>query len=45
MLSSMSDDVKGEVCRQSSVRARFIDKYKGKGVIKINKGSKYKAER
>ena len=44
MLSSVLDDVKGEGCRQSSARVRSVDKYKVKGVFKVNKGGNYKVE-
>ena len=45
MLSSISDDLKGEGWRQRFTRARVVDKYKGKGVIKVNKGGNYKMNR
>ena len=44
MLSSISDNVNGEVYRQSFPRVRGVDKYKGKGVFKVNKGGKYKMD-
>ena len=43
-LSSIVCDVKGEGCRQSSTRARSIDKYEGKGTFKVNEGDKDKLE-
>ena len=43
MLSSILDDAKGAGCRPSSARVRSIDKYKGKGVFKVE-GGKYKVE-
>ena len=44
MSSIILDNVKGEVCRQSSARVRGVDKYKGKCLFKVNKGDKYKVE-
>ena len=37
-LSSIVDDVKGEGCWQSSARVKGVDKFKGKGLFKFNKG-------
>ena len=45
MLSSISDDAKGECCKQSRARVRGVDKYKGNGVFKFNMGGKSKVER
>ena len=44
MLSSILDGVKEEGCRQSSARVRGVDKYKEKGVFKVNEGDKDKVE-
>ena len=43
MLSSILDDLKGAGCRPSSARVRGIEKYKEKGVFKVE-GGKYKVE-
>ena len=45
MLNSISDDAKGECCKQSRARVRGVDKYKGNGVFKFNMGGKSKVER
>ena len=42
MLSSISDDVKGEGCRQSLAKPR--GSIRGMAVFKVNKGGKYKVE-
>ena len=44
MLSSISDNVKGEGCRKSFARVKVVDNYLGNGVFKVNKGGKYKME-
>ena len=44
MLSSVSDDVKGDGCRKSFTRVRGVDKYKGEGVFRVHKGGNYKVE-
>ena len=44
ILSNISDNLKEERCTQSSTRDRGVDKYKEKGVFKVNKGGKYEAE-
>ena len=44
MLSSILDGVKEEGYRQSSARVRGVDKYKEKGVFKVNEGDKDKVE-
>ena len=44
MLSNNSDNVKGEGYTQSFASARGVDKYKGKGLFKVNKGGKYKVD-
>ena len=44
MLRSISDNVKGKGCRQSFAMAKGVDKYKGKGVFKVNKEGKYRVE-
>ena len=43
-LSSILDDVKGEGCKHSSAKVRGVDKYKEKGVFKVNERGKYKGE-
>ena len=40
MLSSMSKDVNGEGCRQSFTKARGLEKFKGKGLFKVNRGDR-----
>ena len=42
MLSSILDSVKEEGCRKSSARVRGVDKYKEKGVFRVNERDKYK---
>lgn len=37
MLNSISDNAKGDWCRQSLARAKGVDKYMGKGVFKVNR--------
>ena len=44
MLSSIADDIKEEGSRQSSVRERGVNKYKGKGVLKANGGGNHEVE-
>ena len=45
MLNSISDDAKREWWKQSRARVRGVDKYKGNGVFKYNKGDKSKLKR
>ena len=44
MLSCILENVKGEECRKNSARVWGVDKYKGKGVFKVNEEDKYKVE-
>lgn len=44
ILSNISDNLKEKRCTQSSTRDRGVDKYKEKGVFKVNKGGKYEPE-
>ena len=41
---NISDDVNREVSRQSSARVRGVDKYQGKGVLKVSKKGKSEVE-
>ena len=40
MLNSMSKDVNGEGCGQIFTKARGLEKSKGKGLVKVNRGDR-----
>ena len=44
MLDSNLDKVKEKGCRQRFARVRDVENYKGKGLLRVNEGGKYKVE-